>query len=57
LDVAARRPWRRRFADVVRELAPYPVPRRVLAVIGVQQFAASIAVILATAIMSGIVRW
>jgi hypothetical protein len=57
LDVAARRPWRRRFADVVRELAPYPVPRRVLAVIGAQQFAASIAVILATAIMSGIVRW
>lgn len=57
LDIQARRPWRRRFADAVRELGPHPVPRRVLAVIGVQQLAAPIAVILATTIMCVIVGW
>jgi len=54
LDIGARRPWRRRFADAVREFAPYPVPRYVLVVIGVQQLAAPIAVILATMIMIGL---
>jgi hypothetical protein len=57
LDIEARRPWRRRFANAVRDLGPFPVPRRYVAVLAFQQFAASIAVILATLIMAPIVGW
>jgi hypothetical protein len=38
----------------VRDLGPFPVARRYLAAIAVQQFAAPIAVILATLIMGPI---
>jgi hypothetical protein len=57
LDIEARRPWRRRFADAVRDLGPFPVPRRYVAVLAFQELAAPIAVILATLIMAPIVGW
>ena len=57
MDIEARRPWRNRFVDAVRGLGPYPVPRRVEGFIGLQQLAAPIAVLLATAIMAPIVGW
>ena len=57
LDIEARRPWRQRFAAVVRDLGPFRIPRRFEAAIAVQQFAAPIAVLLAALIMAPIVGW
>lgn len=54
MDIEARRPWRQRFADAVRDLGPYPVPRRALAFIWFQQLAAPIAILLATALAAGL---
>jgi hypothetical protein len=54
LDIQARRPWRRRFADAVRELGPHAVPGWVLAFIGIQQLAAPIATLLATGIVASV---
>jgi len=51
LDIGAGRPWRQRFANAVRDLGPHPVPTRVLGFIAAQQLSASIATVLATAIM------
>jgi hypothetical protein len=52
LDIEARRPWRKRFADAVRDVGPHPVPGRALAIISTQQLAAPIATIMATAIIA-----
>ena len=57
LDIEARRPWRQRFADAVRELGPHPVPGRILVFIGAQQLSAPIATILATWIIAAIAGW
>jgi len=57
MDIESRRPWRDRFADAVRDLGPYTVPRRVEGFIGFQELAAPVAVVLATAIMAAIFGW
>jgi hypothetical protein len=57
MDIEARRPWRERFATAVRDLGPYPVPGRYVAVIGMQQLVAAIAVVLATGIMATVFGW
>jgi hypothetical protein len=57
LDIEAKRPWRQRFADAVRELGPHRVPGRVLAFISVQQLAAPIATIIATAVVATVFGW
>lgn len=54
MDIEARRPWRQRFADAVRDLGPYPAPPRALAFIWFQQLAAPIAVVLTTVLVAGI---
>ncbi len=56
LDIEAHRPWRTRFADAIRDLAPHPVPGRILAFIGFQQLAAPVATVIATAIMAVVLR-
>ena len=55
LDIEAGRSWRSAFAQAARELRPHPVPLRVGLWIAVQELAAPIAVVLATAIMVGLV--
>ena len=55
LDIEAGRPWRSAFAQAARTLGPHPVPLRVGLWIAVQELAAPIAVVLATAIMVGLV--
>jgi hypothetical protein len=55
LDIEAGRPWRPGFAQAARTLGPHPVPLPVAVWIGVQELAAPIAVVVATAIMVGIV--
>lgn len=55
LDIEAGRPWRSDFAQAARTLGPHPVPLPVAVWIGVQELAAPIAVVVATAIMVGIV--
>ena len=57
LDIEAGRPWRRRFADAVRDLGPFPVRPLFLAIMAVQQLAVPVAIVLATAIMAPIVGW
>lgn len=57
LDLAARRVWRPRFAAAVRDLGPFPVPRRVRAWIAFQQLAAPIACVLAFVILAGVLGW
>ena len=57
LDIESRRPWRRRFADAVRDLGPFPVPGRLVAIMAVQQLAVPYAIVIATAIMALIVGW
>lgn len=57
MDIEAYRPWRERFATAVRGLGPHPVPRRFVAVIGMQQLAVPIATVLATAIVAGVFGW
>lgn len=54
LDIKAGRPWRQRFAHVVRDLGPHPLPVRVLVLISVPQLAAPIATVLATIIVAGV---
>jgi hypothetical protein len=51
-DIEAHRPWRQRFADTIRDLGPYPVPGRILAFIGFQQLAPSIATAVAITIVA-----
>ncbi len=55
LDIKAGRPWRSAFAQAARELGPHRVPAHVGLWIAVQELAAPIAVVLATAIMVGLV--
>ena len=55
LDIEAGRPWRSGFAQAARTLGPHPVPLAVGLWIAVQELAAPVAVVLATAIMVGIV--
>ncbi len=55
LDIEAGRPWRSGFAQAARTLGPHPVPLPVGLWIAVQELAAPVAVVLATAIMVGIV--
>jgi len=57
IDIAARRPWRERFATAVRGLGLHPVPGRFLVVIGMQQLVAAIATALATVIIAGVFGW
>lgn len=57
LDLAARRAWRPRFADAVRDLGPFPLPRRVRLWIAFQQLAAPIACVLAVVILAGVLGW
>jgi hypothetical protein len=57
MDIEGRRPWRQRFADSVRDLGPFPVPARLLAVIGFQQLSAPIATAIATMIVASIAGW
>ena len=52
LDIVARRPWRRPFADAIRGLGPFALPARVRLIIAIQQLAAPIACVLAVAIMA-----
>ena len=55
MDIEAHRPWRQRFAATMRELGPFPVRRRILAFIGIQELSAPIATAIATAIVAGII--
>ena len=45
------------FADAVRDLGPFPVPGRFVAIMAVQQLAVPYAIVFATAIMALIVGW
>ena len=51
-DIEAHRPWRPRFADTIRDLGPFPVSGRILAFIGFQQLAPSIATAVAVSMVA-----
>ena len=57
LDIEARRPWRKRFADAVREFGPYQVPGRVLAFISFQQLLAPCVLVVVITIGALVVGW
>jgi hypothetical protein len=57
MDIEARRPWRQRFADSIRDLGPFPVQARLLAFIGFQQLSAPIATAIATMLVAVIAGW
>ena len=57
MDIEAGRPWRQPFADTVRDLGPFPVPRRLMGFIGLQQLSAPAATAIATALVASIAGW